>query len=220
MFFGHQSVGSDILEGIKDDFPDLPIIDIEGNPRGEPSTGLFHARIGKNGDALSKLDSFCEYVLSPRHGYDLAVMKLCYADINRNSDINETLSQYMSMTKRLQIEIPMTKLIHTTVPLRVIRLGARSFLRKWTGRRVNAIDDNSARHLFNQSLRQHFVPPHRIFDLARIESTTPTGNPCNIKYFGGSVPSLFPAYSTDGGHLNALGKSIFAREFVSMLQSA
>jgi hypothetical protein len=220
IFFGHQSVGSNILDGIGAEFPDLPVVDVESEPDRNLRSGIFHARIGRNGDAQSKFESFSNHVLSPQREYDLALMKLCYVDIDRHSDVDKVFSQYVDTVERLQVERPDTKLVHTTVPLRVIRLGVRSYLKKWTGRPIDPIEDNSKRHLFNESLRQYFGDSHPVFDLAILESTTPSGDPSDIKHRGVAVPVLFPGYTTDGGHLNELGKSIIARQFISMLQTA
>lgn len=220
VFFGHQSVGYNIIDGVRAEFPDLLTVDVDSQPDSVLCSGIFHAKVGENGDAQSKFESFRYHVLSPEREYDLAVMKLCYADVHRCSDIDEILSQYISVIKQIQLERPRTKLLHTTVPLRSIRLGARSYLKKWMGRRIDSIEDNLMRHSFNESIRRYFGSSHQLFDLARFESTTPFGVQYNIRYRGAIVPSLCPAYSADGGHLNGLGRSVMARQFISVLQSA
>ena len=220
VFFGHQSVGSNILDGVCAEFPDLPVVDIENEPDRKPYSGIFHAKIGRNGDAQSKFESFYNHVLSPQQDYDLALMKLCYVDIDRHSDVDRILSQYVDLIERLQLRRPNIELMHTTVPLRVLRLGVRSYLKKWTGRAIDPIEDNAKRHSFNEALRECFGKSHRIFDLASFECTAPSGGHSGIEYRGAAVPGMFPAYSTDGGHLNELGRSTIAREFVAMLQTA
>ena len=53
VFFGHQSVGANLIEGIEDvlrSCPDLPLRIVESNdPSAMAEPGLYHARIGENG---------------------------------------------------------------------------------------------------------------------------------------------------------------------------
>ena len=58
-----------------------------------------------------------------------------------------------------------------------------------------------------------------MFDLARLESTAPTGERDLRPWNGRLVPRLHSAYTDDGGHLNAAARVRFGRAFVAFLAS-
>lgn len=66
IFFGHQSVGNNILDGIRDLMKENPRIKlniIETNNPTDFNAPLFaHARVGKNRDPRSKIDAFANFI--------------------------------------------------------------------------------------------------------------------------------------------------------------
>ncbi len=59
-----------------------------------------------------------------------------------------------------------------------------------------------------------------IFDLARIESTRPDGTRNEFDWNGQVAYSMLDAYSSDGGHLNEIGRRLAAEELIHTLSTA
>jgi hypothetical protein len=76
---------------------------------------------------------------------------------------------------------------------------------------------NVKRNEFNALLRQNYDGREPIFDLAQIEATLPNGTYQTFKYQDKSYFSLAKIYSSDGGHLNELGRQFTAIEFLRAL---
>src|SRR5258708_25773753 len=74
IYFGHQSVGANILQGMKE-------------LSGAPVVPLFikDAFVPENGDPRRKLESFTKS-LGARSRYDVALVKFCYVDIDAQTD--------------------------------------------------------------------------------------------------------------------------------------
>jgi len=73
---------------------------------------------------------------------------------------------------------------------------------------------------FNDMLIAEYSSRAPVFDLARAESTYPDGRSCFVRQGSKTVYALAPEYTTDGGHLNALGRKWAARAFVAFLAEA
>jgi hypothetical protein len=54
-----------------------------------------------------------------------------------------------------------------------------------------------------------------ILDIAAIESTKPDGSRQSFELDGVTYFSMVPEYTTDGGHLNEIGRKIVAEQFVA-----
>jgi hypothetical protein len=80
IFFGHQSVGRDLLAGIAEVAPELRVVatDEPGNIEGP---AFIEASIGSNGDPRSKDRAFLEVVAKLNPG-DVALYKYCFADMS------------------------------------------------------------------------------------------------------------------------------------------
>jgi lysophospholipase L1-like esterase len=85
------------------------------------------------------------------------------------------------------------------------------------GRAPYGVLENLRREEYNDLLRQTYAGHAPLFDLARLESTDPNGEKTTAAWKGHLVPALAPLYTDDGGHLNALGRQLAAREFVAVL---
>ena len=78
-------------------------------------------------------------------------------------------------------------------------------------------EDNPRREQFNERLRREYSGREPLFDLASIESTTALGVRQEARFKGVGGPALLPAYTTDGGHLNEMGRRRAAEELVVLL---
>ena len=79
--------------------------------------------------------------------------------------------------------------------------------------------ENATREAFNALVRQTYAGKEPVFDVAALESTHPDGTRETYALDGHDYPALVPAYSDDGGHLNARGQVRLASAFVSLLAS-
>lgn len=221
IFFGHQSVGNNILQGIRKSIDNnnssaLRITNLE-NFNNETSKYFIESKIGFNGDPKSKIYDFCQKVeLLSKNNLHIAMMKLCYADIKSNSDINEIFNYYNESIDSLQKKYPKLIIIHFTVPLTAKRNLINRLKDFFKGRPDNSMMDNIARNNFNQLLVNKY-PTDRIFQLAKIESTYPNGRREEFDYQGKTYNSLITDYTDDGGHLNEKAQELIAQKLIYFL---
>jgi hypothetical protein len=221
ILFGHQSVGGNILEGLKEignanPGGGLTVIDLEesGAPAG-PFLGEL--RIGKNGDPGSKCIAFREKARSlGTDGLDVAVMKFCYADFNRGTDAAAVLAQYAAAVDSIRAGSARLVVLHTTVPLVVRTAGWKKMIKRLLGKEESSDVANAKRSEFNELLKARYRG-EPIFDLAAVESTYPDGTRQEFAADGKRAYALVADFTDDGSHLNATGRVIAARAFVHAL---
>ncbi len=207
VFFGHQSVGKNLLDGVAALAQEAGI-----------ELHLGEATLGANRDPRSKFEAFARMAEGGVEA-DLMVMKLCFVDIDPNTDTDALLAAYRDAVARVRKAKPGVKLLHVTTPLTGRGTGLKSWLRRTLGRSVWDDDTNAKRLAYNRGLRAMF-PADPIFDLAALESTRPDGSREEYAVNGQPVPMLWPGYSDDNGHLNEAAKRVAARAFVAALAEA
>lgn len=216
LFFGHQSVGGNLLQGVAD-ISDLPVTE---NPAdlATLSGGIFSARIGQNKDPLSKLKEFEARLDGNIGGWcRQAMMKFCYVDIDADRDIEPLWATYQQTMHRIAGKHPNIRLLHITVPLTRTHMGLKSRLISLLKPQPR-IADNAAREAFNQKLRQQYGPSGDLFDLAALEARDEQGRRCTAYFHGKPVTCLNPGYTDDGGHLNETGRRELARAWIDFLE--
>lgn len=223
VFFGHRSVGNNILQGIReilDQASQIKLTVVEASSPDKYASPIFgHSAIGENGNPKSKVDAFSS-VLSSGVGYvaDIAFFKFCFADITADTNVEETFRYYKDAVAELKAKYPKTVFLHVTVPLTVTRTTVKTRLKKAIGmKRIWEYDHNIQRNLFNRLLRQEFADSGLLFDLEEAESTYPDGRRCSFSLHGQVYYALVPEYSDDGGHLNALGRRMVAEKLLLLL---
>ncbi len=222
IFFGHQSVGFNIIDGIKDvmkEHPEIKLRIVETNNPKDFDSGLFgHSRVGKNTDPDSKCDAFARYLKDGIGGkVDIAFLKFCYVDVRADSGPDKIFEYYRKTMDNLKKEYPKVKFIHFTVPLTVSKTTWKTIIKKIIGRPTWEYDDNIKRNEYNQLLKEWYKGKEPLFDLAEIESTYPDGKRCTFEKDGKTYYSLVPEYTTDGGHLNEKGRKIVAEKLLVLL---
>jgi len=151
IYFGHQSVGNNVMEGVKDVIKAQPKIELKvaepDTPENFTGPGLVHFPVGQNMNPQSKIDAFAKLL---RDGVgqkaDIAFFKFCYIDINRDTDIKTLFSAYVSAMDKLQKEYPSMDIVHMTVPLRVVQTGFKVPIKRLIGRPIGGYDDNAKRN--------------------------------------------------------------------------
>jgi lysophospholipase L1-like esterase len=221
IYFGHQSVGYNILDGVKDVIREDPRVRLNIIETADPavfdSPVLGHSRIGKNMDPVSKYEAFKGYLDNGiGKKTDIAFMKLCYLDVSAETDVAVIFKQYKQVMKYLQEAYPGTVFVHITAPLLSTDTGIKGRVKRWIGRNDATEYANYNRNRFNDLLEE-YRGREPIFDLARIESTMPDKRRQVFTYKGNRYYTMNPAYTTDGGHLNAEGRKVVARELLALL---
>jgi hypothetical protein len=116
---------------------------------------------------------------------DIAMNKLCYIDTDADANA------YIASMTALESSYPATVFVYTTMPL---QSGAGA-----DGANILATN-------YNNAVRAHCAGPGRILlDIADIESYDTSGNHNTFVYLGHTYERMWSGYTTDGGHLNALG---------------
>jgi lysophospholipase L1-like esterase len=222
LFFGHQSVGLNILDGVaelaRQEGIGLRVTESRTALGGAPGV-IAHGPVADNGDPFRKLESFRSYFSTGAGAAPgLAFMKFCYADFHRGIDPAALFARYQVVLRDLQASHPGTTFVHLTAPLTTAPGGWRPLVGRLLGRDTSAAQ-NARREAFNQLLRQAYQGKEPLFDLARAESIGPDGVPVTVDWEGRPIPALSPVYSDDGGHLNGEGRRVVARQLVAFLAS-
>lgn len=223
VFFGHQSVGRNLLAGVQALATEAGVpLRIEEVKAGESpeGPGLFHSNIGENGAPDGKIAQFAASVAgSAGPAYDVAVLKLCYVDLDEGSNEQSPVAlfkRYEESVKSLSEQRPQTALIHATMPLTSDPPGWKTTLKRWLGKSTWTDDANRRRAEYNQQLRQRFVAGDT-FDIARIEATRPDGSVSSFTFGGDEIETMYGGYTHDGGHLTEAARRHMAAAFLHTL---
>lgn len=224
VFFGHQSVGGNIMAGVQDILEysgadsntSLQILEL-GNADALPAGFILHTPVGKNTDPKTKCDDFKRIVDRQLAGkIDYALLKFCYIDIGENSDVDALFAYYRATLDDLKARHPEIVFIHVTTPLRHSPSGLGVWVRELLGKPNRSKLANVKRQAFNEQLLKTYAGDP-VFDLAASESTYPDGRRESFNYQGQTGYSLIGAYTDDGGHLNAVGRKKVAADFIRSL---
>jgi acetyltransferase-like isoleucine patch superfamily enzyme len=221
VFFGHQSVGANILEGIRELSDNDRGLSLQLRSADVPISvagpALVEANIGRNTDPQSKADAF---VAALRNGLGaeggIALYKYCYLDVRPGTDIDALFRSYKRAVETVRAAHPEIILVHVTMPLTADEGRLRRLAKAALGK-PSSSDLNIKRNAYNRLLRDTFSTKDPVFDLARIQSTRPDGTRSYFRNGDDKVFTLATQYTDDGGHLNRLGRSFAARELLRVL---
>ncbi len=225
IFFGHKSVGYNIIDGIKDiievhDYIRLNIVET-ANPAEFDGPIFAHAQIGTNVDPGSKMVDFMTKLDSGLGSkLDIAFMKLCYVDVMRDSEPENILDDYKMMLEDMKSHYPNIVFLNITVPVCSVPKDLKSNLKesiKLLIGRPCFLDDNIKRHHYNTILKESFSETENIFDLAFIETIGMGNLKCYVNKRKEKVPVMASEYTDDGGHLNEMGRRKVAEQLLIML---
>ncbi len=225
IFFGHQSVGYNIVDGVTDILKErayikLNIVEARG-PAGFDKPILAHAQVGRNTDPVSKIESFREVMDAGVGGkVDIAFFKFCYVDIMRDSDPGKIFDSYSAAIEELKSRYPGTKFLHVTVPIRSVPKGIKKNLKqsvKLLIGKPGVLDDNMMRERYNKFLSDAYGSTEPFFDLALAESVNPDGFRCYAAKGAEKIHVMAPEYTDDGGHLNSRGRKKVAEQLLIIL---
>ncbi len=213
IFFGHQSVGSNIVKGLKEISGEAAALSLQFKEaeslEGHDEPVFAHARVGKNTKPRSKVDDFVRMVEEGlKDDVDIAFFKFCYADINSKTDVRPVFDYYVKSMKQLQEKYPGITFIHSTVPYYRKSGGLKGLVKHILNR-----DHNVGRDRFNRLMRSYY-DQRELFDLGLLEATYPDGR---RERGDKSAWSLAAIYTDDGGHLNPRGRKMIAVQLLDFL---
>ena len=208
VYFGHQSVGANILQGVK-----------ELGPTTGLRLSIKDEFLAENGDPLRKLQNF-KAAVGEGSRFDIALIKFCYVDVDAETDARALFEHYRATIAELRAKNPHTVFVHATLPLTTVQTGPKALVKRVLGRAPYGTVENVRREEYNRLLRATYAGREPIFDLARLESIAPDGTSVTVSWDGATVPAMSLAYTEDGGHLNAKGRAMAAQEFVRVLAAA
>ncbi len=220
ILFGHQSVGSNLIDGLNEiaaanPAARLQIVDLD-TAGGKPGPCLAHFPVGTNRQPDAKIASFVERVARSGNSVDVAFFKFCYVDAGANTDVEGLFSRYRNAIAETRKQFPGVAVVHVTMPLTSIDSGWRGILKRIRGRATGE-EDNAARTRFNTLMRKEYGGREPLFDLAAAESTAPDGSRIQGQSKGVAYEALCPRYTDDGGHLNRLGRDRCASALLQTL---
>lgn len=221
IFFGHQSVGYNIVEGLQDVVKSDPRVRLHivesRSPADAKNGGFLHAAIGRNVFPTEKDSDFVS-VLDEGFGRegDIALYKYCYVDVQPRTDAAALFQEYRRNYEAARARFPDLTIVHVTMPLMVSENALVSRWRIWrmgySQRQLNVI-----RNEFNRLLLAEYGASGLVFDLAALESTRPNGARAVFLDGADSVYSLVPEYTFDGGHLGEGARRMVAEQLIAFL---
>ena len=205
VFFGHQSVGENVMQGVSEVLaahPELHLTVIESknlNPGATP--GFYHAKVGRNEHPEEKAVEFAQIaaraLLAPG---SVGMVKFCYVDVQSDTDPNALFGEYRERMADLEARKPGLTIVHFTMPLHTDQGTLGHWKQKLRGYATER-DLNVLRNRYNALLRQTYIGKEPVFDIAALESRHPDGSRAYFQRAGEIVYTLAPELSTDGGHL-------------------
>lgn len=221
IFFGHQSVGRNIMAGMREVLERNPQIQVRivqsDDPAAVTGAAFIQANIGRNGDPDSKGDAFRRAMdggFGARGG--VAMFKYCYVDVLPGTDVEAMFQDYVKRMEVLQERYPALTMVHVTLPLKRMRTGRREWAKRLLGR-SNDMALNAKRNRYNEMLKARYSGIEPIFDLAALESTRADGSRSAVRYQGRTVYTLAAEWTDDGAHLNPAAQRRAAEQLLVLL---
>ena len=222
IYFGHQSVGNNIMDGVAKLMESNPAIKLNIVKLGAvPSFDrpvFAHEEIGKNEFPLTKTKAFRDRIQNGLGDkIDIAFLKFCFWDIRSKTDIQEVFKNYKETISALHAQYPQIKFVHFTVPLMTYPTGIRAEIKRVLHMPVTWDADNIKRNELNDLIRREYAGKEPLFDIAAIESTLPDGGRAFFSDQGKNYYYLVQEYTDDGGHLNVEARKQVAEQLLVML---
>lgn len=216
-FFAHQSVGSNLLAGVRDlqvreRNTTLPIVEV-GKTAVPAGPVLAHLYVGQNGDPMSKIHGFRQALESGLGDtLDVAALKFCFWDIQKDTDIEKVFEAYTRTIADMQTRFPRITFVHVTVPLFARDSDWRAGVRRLLSMDVPRTLDNAKRNALSERIRARYSGREPIFDLESFQAAP--------EREAGGIPYLRSDFTYDGGHLNESARADGAATFLNVVAEA
>ena len=222
IYFGHQSVGDNIMLGINELMVSNPSIKLQINKTNDPNDFrhpvFAHKDIGNNSDTNSKISAFRDDMQKGiGNRADIAFLKFCFWDIRSSTDIKTVFNGYKSTLAELKSRFPRTKFVHMTIPLMEYPNGVKDRIYRFFNMSNSSDLDNMRRNELNELILNEYRAKEPVFDIAMVESTLPDGKRAFFSKDGKTYYYLARDYTNDGGHLNVEGRKRVAEQLLVFL---
>ena len=122
IFFGHQSVGDNIVQGIKDLMAEDSRLQLNvvnsAHPEQVAEPAFVESHIGRNEDPQSKNEAFAAIVQNGMGSQGgIAMYKYCYVDFNASTNVEQLFETYHREIAMLRSKYSLFKIVHFTAPL-------------------------------------------------------------------------------------------------------
>lgn len=232
VFFGHQSVGMNVLDAVPAVYADhgvsAPPIE-QGRAEAGPNGGFIAHKSIDEGVIDAGKTALEDFDRTMRGGMgrqvDVALMNFCWGDVFSDTDVDALFARYRDTMAALERDFPNVTFIHVTVPLttepgRFLFTELKTWVKTLIGRRdVFSQRANVLRERLNALIRGEYAGRH-LFDLAAIESTKPDGTRVSGRYDDQGYFALYDGYASDMAFLNAVGAKIAATAFLEAIAQA
>jgi len=227
IYFGHQSVGFNMMDGIVDllkENPQIKLNVVETSNPSEFTPGVFaHSRVGKNVNPESKIKEFVKFMDDGIGGKaDIAFFKFCFVDIHSGTDLQNVFEEYKTKMAEMEKKYSSTRFVHVSVPLtsqpdgfKGVLKRTKDFIKQIIGK-INMYD-NKVKYKYNEMLRKEYSDEKKLFDLAMVEATSPDGSKVLFSNGDNSKYALYSGYTDDGGHLDSIGRKHVAEQLLLFL---
>lgn len=223
VYFGHQSVGADIVGGVEqlNEQHDLGLRIVETrHPAAVSAPAFIHFRAGSNTNTSAKNASLLRMLdARPRPDSGVVLLKYCYVDVRRGTDVERVLEEYLRTIAIVRTRHSDVTVVHATVPLTTVESSGKARLKRVL-RRPTVRGDAEVRARYNQLLREATLAEGLLFDVAELETTGSDGSRATFWRGGERVDVLDDSYTDDGGHLNARGRRVVAAGLLDVLADA
>jgi hypothetical protein len=221
IFFGHQSVGQNIVDGVTEVLAANPKIRLtvvaSKDLDATKAAGFYHANVGRNEFPDEKEEEFAtiaDRAFASAGG--VGMVKLCFVDVHADTDPQALFAAYQRRMAELVARRPGLTLVHFTMPLTTVRR-SRGYWKKRLLGRTTEEDLNKIRNRYNTLLRAAYQGREPVFDVARLESTRPDGSRAFTVRGTDTVYMLAEQYTNDDGHLTAAPRRMVAEQLLIFL---
>lgn len=223
IYFGHMSVGYNIIDGLKSILPadsELNIVETS-DPKDFSKPVFAHSQNGENTKPETKIAAFIQKMdAGLGNKVDIAFFKFCYVDVTTGTDVNKLFNEYKAAMDGLIKKYPETTFLHVTVPVTAedvsMKIKIKKFIKTSIGKQVtDHVTDNLRRTEYNSLLKNGYGI--KVFDLTKLESSTIDSEKNFAKTAGTQHQALLKIYSYDGGHLNQKGREKIALELLKFI---
>jgi hypothetical protein len=206
VYFGHQSVGTDIVAGVEGVIREhgVPLRLVQTHqPEMMTGPAFVHFLVGQSRDYASKNAAVLRLLESPaRARRPVVVLKFCSGDIKSRAHAAPMFEAYRDTVDTIQSEHPDVTVVHSTIPLTTVDGAFKSGAKRVFGR-PSVREAAVARHHYNQLVRAEFTGTEPIFDIAKVQATQPDGGISGFATTGTVIETMAAHNTDDGGRLNA-----------------
>jgi hypothetical protein len=177
VYFGHQSVGANIVEGIREIEAVNPQIRLRvssGERTAAPGV-LNEFYIGRNEDPESKNDAFVAATRGAIGTQPVLMFKYCYVDVDEKTDPKKLFARYRETVEKLRAQQPNATLLHVTLPLVTEPSLARVVMNRVRGLATKR-EENAIRQQYNELVRATYGGKEPVFERSRC-SISPRSSP-------------------------------------------